>query len=392
MGKKILKLLLYLMAVVGVLIWLDSTVGLTEEGALIIFGIALLMYFVMKLIGFLTKRRRIRRERARKARRKRELREVNNYRGKQETGRKAENNRSGKWKSNVETYVPDVEQWKENVSGSGWQRERSQITSVAATAASQANHRKQQKLHNQSGHKFQMTQKKIVWIVGLLATFCIVVLAGKTWIRQHEQIPESLLNMEEKYPEATDFVKNYPKRRHYQTIDISSEVETARENSEIPYFLQWDERWGYETYGSDFLAVTGCGPTCLSMITCGLTGSETWNPLTVAQFSEKEGYYVPGEGTSWSLMTEGASNLGLTAENIPVTQENILAALQSGIPLICSMYPGDFTYTGHFIVLTGIDENGAITVNDPNSPANTKKHWSMTEILPQIRQTWGYRT
>ena len=65
-------------------------------------------------------------------------------------------------------------------------------------------------------------------------------------------------------------------------------------------------------------------------------------------------------------MTEGASNLGLTAENIPVTQENILAALRSGTPLICSMYPGDFTYTGHFIVLTGIDENGAITVNDPN--------------------------
>ena len=64
MGKKILKLLLYLMAVVGVLIWLDSTVGLTEEGALIIFGIALLAYFVMKLIGFLVKRRRIRRERA----------------------------------------------------------------------------------------------------------------------------------------------------------------------------------------------------------------------------------------------------------------------------------------------------------------------------------------
>ena len=50
MGKKILKLLLYLMAVVGVLIWLDSTVGLTEEGALIIFGIALLAYFVLKLI------------------------------------------------------------------------------------------------------------------------------------------------------------------------------------------------------------------------------------------------------------------------------------------------------------------------------------------------------
>lgn len=44
-----------MMAVVGVLIWLDSTEGLTEEGALIIFVISLLVYFVMKLIGFFDK-------------------------------------------------------------------------------------------------------------------------------------------------------------------------------------------------------------------------------------------------------------------------------------------------------------------------------------------------
>ncbi len=391
MGKKILKFLLYLIAVAGVIVWLDSTEGLTEEGALIILGIAFLAYIVMKMIGFLTKRHRIRKERARKARRKHELREAKNHRGKEKTNWEAEGNRSGNRQSSVESYEPDVEKWKESVSESGWQREKNPVMYAAETAASQEKRRKQQNVYHKNGHKFQMTRKKIVWTVGMLAVLCIVVLAGKTWIRQHEQIPESLLTMEEKYPEAADFVKNYPKRKHYRTIDISSEVETARENSEIPYFLQWDERWGYETYGSDFLAVTGCGPTCLSMITCGLTGSEDWNPLAVAQFSEKEGYYVPGEGTSWSLMTEGAQILGLTAENIPVTEGNILATLQSGEPMICSMYPGDFTYTGHFIVLTGIDENGAITLNDPNSPANTQKHWPMTEILPQIRQSWGYR-
>ena len=33
-----------MMAVVGVLIWLDSTEGLTEEGALIIFVISLLVF------------------------------------------------------------------------------------------------------------------------------------------------------------------------------------------------------------------------------------------------------------------------------------------------------------------------------------------------------------
>ena len=89
-------------------------------------------------------------------------------------------------------------------------------------------------------------------------------------------------------------------------------------------------------------------------------------------------------------MTEGANNLGLTAENIPVTQENILAALQSGIPLICSMYPGDFTYTGHFIVLTGIDENGAITVNDPNSPANSARTWDVQRVLAQCANLWAF--
>ena len=388
MGKKILKLLLYLMAVVGVLIWLDSTEGLTEEGALIIFVISLLVYFVMKLIAFLAKRRRIRRERARKVRRKRELREVNNYRVKQGTGRKAENNRSGKWKSNVETYVPDVEQWKENVSGSGWQRERSQITSVAATAASQANHRKQQKLHNQSGHKFQMTQKKIVWTVGLLATFCIVVLAGKTWIRQHEQIPESLLNMEEKYPEATDFVKNYPKRRHYQTIDISSEVETARENSEIPYFLQWDERWGYMPYSGGLLGYTGCGPTNLAMVVLYLTGDKTVTPASVAEYAESAGYSVPGSGSSWTLISEGCEHYGIHAEEVPMNEDRIKAKLDEGCLIIINVGPGDFTDSGHFITIIGYDRDGFI-INDSNSRTNSKKRWSYEQLSRQMRNLWA---
>ena len=68
--------------------------------------------------------------------------------------------------------------------------------------------------------------------------------------------PESLIELLEKNPEARDFVLDYPDYKGLQEIDISGEVEPG----EIPLFLQWDERWGYEKYGSDFLAVTGCGP------------------------------------------------------------------------------------------------------------------------------------
>ena len=167
-------------------------------------------------------------------------------------------------------------------------------------------------------------------------------------------------------------------------IDVSNEV--IEEN--IPLFIQWDERWGYKTYGSDFLAVTGCGPTCLSMVVCGLTGECKWNPYEVAKFSEQQGYYVPGEGTSWDLMSIGAIQLGLNSEYGIISKEFLMSNLSHDRPIICSMYPGDFTDVGHFIILTGIDPDGCIRVNDPNSRINSEKPWNIDELLPQIRSLW----
>ena len=90
-----------------------------------------------------------------------------------------------------------------------------------------------------------------------------------------ENCPESLIELAEKNPEAINFVRNYAKNAgKKEEIDISGEVHRGK----IPLFIQWDERWGYEQYGDDFLAVTGCGPTCLSMVYCGLTGNTQWNP------------------------------------------------------------------------------------------------------------------
>jgi hypothetical protein len=54
------------------------------------------------------------------------------------------------------------------------------------------------------------------------------------------------------------------------------------------------------------------------------------------------------------------------------------------------MSPGDFTKTGHFIVLTGIDSNGKIIVNDPNSPKNSNKHWDVNTLVSQMKGVWKY--
>ena len=199
--------------------------------------------------------------------------------------------------------------------------------------------------------------------------------------------PESLIALVERNPETKDFVLDYPKYKGLEEIDISKEVTKG----EIPHFLQWDERWGYETYGSDFLAVTGCGPTSLSMVVCGLTGDTKWNPYEVAKMAEDNGYYVDGSGSSWELMSSGAEKLGLTVSSVIFDAEHIRATLESGQPIICVMGPGDFTDAGHFLVLTGVDQEGNIILQDPNSVERTKQHWDVQKLMNQMKNLWSYR-
>jgi hypothetical protein len=182
-------------------------------------------------------------------------------------------------------------------------------------------------------------------------------------------------------------VLDYPEKGNlHETIDISDEVTMGT----IPLFLQWDERWGYELYGNDFLAVTGCGPTCLSMVYCGLTQDTDWNPYQMAQEAEREGYYVSGSGSAWEMMTGLASELGLTAKNVIFDEDHIKEELNAGRPIICAMGPGDFTTTGHFIVLTGVNSDGSIAVNDPNSRENSRTDWDIQTIMSQTRNLWSY--
>lgn len=202
-----------------------------------------------------------------------------------------------------------------------------------------------------------------------------------------EGYPKSLIELFDKHPETMEFVKDYPEYKDSKkAINIKSEVKKGS----IPLFLQWDKRWGYKQYGNDFIAVTGCGPTCLSMVKCGLSGSTKWNPYKVAKMADSNGFYVEGSGSSWSLMTDGASKIGLSYHEVRFEKDTILSELYSGNPIICSMGPGDFTTTGHFIVLAGADKDGNVTVRDPNSIDNSNKAWSLDKIMPQVRNLWGY--
>ena len=193
--------------------------------------------------------------------------------------------------------------------------------------------------------------------------------------------PKALIALLEGNPETQNFVLDYPVRQETE-VDLS-----AYDRTSVPLFLQWDPMWGYEKYGSSYLAVTGCGPTCLAMAGWYLTGEESMNPKDVAEFAEDNGYYAKGYGSSWTLISEGAEKLGLTATELPLVKKKITTALETGNPVILAMGKGDFTTTGHYIVLTSWDGE-AFTVNDPNSRIRSGQLWTYEQLEGQIRNIW----
>ena len=196
------------------------------------------------------------------------------------------------------------------------------------------------------------------------------------------EYPVSLIELFERNPETEGFVLNYPFHKKAEP-DIS-----GVDREEVPLFLQWDPLWGYEKYGSDFLANTGCGPTCLAMVGYYLTGDTNMTPGKIAKFAQRGGYYEKGYGSSWTLISQGGVELGLTVRELPLVEKKINSALEEGSPVILALGPGDFTSTGHYIVLTDVEEEG-YRVNDPNSRVNSARLWTYEELEDQIRNIWA---
>lgn len=246
------------------------------------------------------------------------------------------------------------------------------------------------------------TKRRKILLIMVLAAVAIICVRGLDAGKSAEQIvqsyadrhniymseyPDDMIQLLASNKETKKFVLEYPQRK-----DIEPEINLDKEagGSSVPKLLQWDQRWGYREYGDGIIGINGCGPVCLSMVYIYLTGDAGMNPYQMAQYSQNNGYYVNGTGTSWELMGNGASNLGLDVTQIPLDRDRVISNLEVGNPVICSMGPGKFTKTGHFIVLTEY-ENGKFKVNDPNSKKRSRHKWSYEDIAESVMNIWVYR-
>ena len=204
--------------------------------------------------------------------------------------------------------------------------------------------------------------------------------------KQHSRYSDDMLKALANNPEMADFVINSLDRDARPSYTGLSELERSQD---YPLFLQWDPRWGYESYGDDNIGLSGCGPTCVSMAMYYLLGDESITPDAVARYSMDNGHYVMGTGTAWALLEEFPETCGVSVEQPAASEQTMKNALDKGGVIICSMSQGDFTAAGHFVVIYGYDSDGFF-VNDSNCVARSREKWEFRRLEWQIKHMWVY--
>lgn len=164
-------------------------------------------------------------------------------------------------------------------------------------------------------------------------------------------------------------------------------------SGDVTYFNQREEPWASHTYGTGIYSsihANGCGPTSMAMVISSLTDQYV-TPIQMADYAMANGHVMPGDGGSyWSLFPAASSLYGLSCTQ-SYNRDQINQALSNGALVIASQdnsLGNYWTYGGHFIVLTGIDENGYISVADPWSRSKSVVSHSQNYIYTPMKSAW----
>ena len=159
--------------------------------------------------------------------------------------------------------------------------------------------------------------------------------------------------------------------------------ESIKIDRKTPYYIQWDNRWAYDSLGQRNIGISGCGPTSVAMVLSRLENDISITPDKIAKDAKT---YMADEGISWIFFNDEAKKYKKNISDIEINEEKMKEALEKG-PLIVSVNKGYFTLFGHIFVIDSY-KDGKFYINDPNSIKNTMRPWTFEEISNQIAHIW----
>ena len=147
-----------------------------------------------------------------------------------------------------------------------------------------------------------------------------------------------------------------------------------------PELYCWDVRWGGTTYAGSYLALTGSGPTALSMAVMGLTGTVTNTPSVVADLVTAAGCATGDSYMSADYLVSDLSGLSVSCSTYVSSADNITAVLDSGVYILIEVSAGTLTDEAHWVLLVDENSDGTIVVYDPTSTTVSAHPWSTATL------------
>lgn len=159
----------------------------------------------------------------------------------------------------------------------------------------------------------------------------------------------------------------------------------------IVNYMQTDKRWANIDYSAPGEKTTigkaGCGPTCAAMVIASWANKNI-TPKDTAAWSLSHGYKAKNQGTYYSYFKPQMAAYGIKAYQVngsnlygktgAQAHEDVKRAIKAGHLVIACMGKGNWTSSGHFVLLYNIVD-GYAYINDPNStaPGRVKNTWAL---------------
>ena len=182
---------------------------------------------------------------------------------------------------------------------------------------------------------------------------------------------QGLLELALTVPEAIDFVASYP-----DAEKVAQPYDEAVTQGTAPQLWCWDARWGAVDYAGHPLAVSGSGPTVVSMAYMGLTGKSDRTPADIAQAATDAGFATGDSALSADYLSAAAEELGLTYASYVSNGDNLSQMLDAGTYLLIEAKAGTLTDMAHWVVLVTENEDGSVVVYDTTSPEVSAHPWA----------------
>ena len=130
--------------------------------------------------------------------------------------------------------------------------------------------------------------------------------------------------------------------------------------SQVPLYLQQD--YGEAKYGNYSLRTYGCGITTMAMLASYMKDEE----LTPPYMGKTFGKYCSEKGTAHTMLLEVPIALDFYGIKKTSSWSEAKAALEKGHMIITLQHGGFWTSKGHYVLVTGMTEDGQVTVRDSN--------------------------